>query len=497
MLIATLAMSCASVVRADFFEINRIKYHDTLTKDGVGVWSIIKPADKDQKIRRKNAVFVPCLEVRVEVEKQTNTAGLIAKAYFFRDDEEKPEVVLFEPSKSGVKDKPKSRFRLPLIMEPEVEYRVFFAIPQALRETFGEYSVLLVFGDRHEIAAKSYPSSSYPPERYTFAEKAIYENPPEVFVDRKEAMNPLTELVVKTRNPNHPQITIFVRPPKGMTDGSQARGMLAWCVLAHQVDGIRRMLQGLDDQSELSGLTTFADKHQFALMAWGSRSIWNPGKNYDEYTKEDFEQLDKSFSLVADAWEDGVQKLHRKYGLPNHNFFLVGQSGAAQWAHRLALRKPEYFHAVQVHIPSSFDKPTPAASRILWCLTTGELESGYERSKRFFMDCRKLDYPIIYKAYMGVGHSGTAASRNMRQKFLEYAAGLIEERQTYEALLADTFGQDRIPDGPWPACYRNPEYVGDIVNQDLFPVADKDMVPPGFRVPLADKRLADAWERQK
>jgi hypothetical protein len=46
---------------------------------------------------------------------------------------------------------------------------------------------------------------------------------------------------------------------------------------------------------------------------------------------------------------------------------------------------------------------------------------------------------------------------------------------------------------PWLGSFRQPAFVGDVVNQEMFPSDQADMVPLGFRTPLPTKEIADAW----
>jgi len=492
------AIVISGVARADFFEIKDIRFHDKPPRDEMGVWDQIRLKEENRAGKDEfDHVFRPCFELEVEVEKTTRKQGLVAKLYLMDGYGSQPVAVLEQPDVARKPGEVKRNYRMPAIFKEGESYSLFFGVPDNLLEQAEDLHVLAVFGDSYSVAAESYPTSASSPSMLEFAEKKIFLNPVKSTLERKEVMDPVSEIVVETDHPRHPQITMMVRAPEGITHGSEAKGMLAWCVLAGRVEEIRRLLQGADDSDEINALKRFADKHQLAILAWGSRRIWNAGKNYDEYTEEGFEELDESFEEVADAWEKGVGKFHQKYGLPRQDFFLVGSSGAAQWAHRLALRKPQFFHAVQIHIPSSFDKPTPEASNILWCLTTGELESGYERSKRFFMDCRELGYPIIYKAYIGLGHSGSPASHNMRRVFLEYAWKQLSLRRQQEAAKEDSIFDSQRPPAPWLESFRNPEFVGDIVNQELYPVEDMEMVPKGFQVALPNQKLANAWERHQ
>lgn len=492
MLFCMVAFFVTPLQAGDFFEIKKIKIEDKEPKDQIGVWREMITKDPETHKNLKEYQFIPSVSVEVMVEKQTQAKGLIAKLYVL-DKTGKTMTIVAQPSAVG-RPGYANYYKMPVLFPAKDRVKLFFALPEKIRESADDYGYLVVFGDKQAVAADVYPSRIGSPTSLDFAEKETYLNRTLNSLDRKEAMDPVVELVVKTKNPRVPQLTLFLRPPVGMTDGSQAKGVLACCTLAGHVEDIRRRMQGLEQEEEMSDMMKFAEKHQLAILAWGSRSIWNPGKNYDEYDKESFEDLEESFDEVADAWEKGVEKLHEKYGIPDRNFMLTGSSGAAQWAHRLALRKPDYFLAVSIHIPSSFDKPTPEANKILWCLTTGELESGYERSKRFYADCVALDYPIVYKAIMGLGHQGHPVATELRFKFFEFAMGLKDERAEYDAIMSDSFRKAEYKvQGPWPKEFREAPYVGDIVNQEMYPAEKEAMVPKGFRVYFPNKELAETW----
>ena len=163
---------------------------------------------------------------------------------------------------------------------------------------------------------------------------------------------------------------------------------------------------------------------------------------------------------------------------------------------RLCLRKPDYFLAVHLHIPSSFDKPPPEAAKVLWCLTTGELEGGYERSKRFLAACQQLGYPIVYKAIVGLGHESSKGATALGFTFFEYAltqrdARAELDRKAQSALHAS----GKAPAGtPWPEAFREPPFVGDIVNQEVFPREKAERIPVPFRIPLPNPAIAKLWE---
>jgi hypothetical protein len=161
------------------------------------------------------------------------------------------------------------------------------------------------------------------------------------------------------------------------------------------------------------------------------------------------------------------------------------------------LRTPDYFLAVHVHIPSSFDKPTAEAARVLWCLTTGENESGYERSLRFLTECRGMGHPILYRAVPGLGHRSHPVTDRLGTLFFDYALGLREERRECDESAAGGIRKGQPPH-PWPVSFREPEFVGDVVNQQTFRAGkDAEWVPEAFRTDIPTKALAEAWKKER
>ncbi len=466
---------------SDFFKIEDIRYLAKPPRDGSGIWIL-----GDRKTKKED-VFVPSLEVRLSAAQSIRTQGLTIKAHFF-DGQRKLVQTLAAPSPARTQAKSRL-YSMPVLLAAEKPDRVFFKLPD---ELIGKkWNAVVVFGDRHEVTALQYPGDSM--FGLVFPEKEFSLKSPAQKVVRKEALDPVVQHVVKTNNPKHPQITLFLRFPNNAKDGSEVDGVLAMCVLADSVEEIRRRLQA-GNAAEYGGLFHFADRHRFAILCWGARTIWRPDASYDELERETNIELDRSFDLVAGAWERGILDLNKKYNLPTRNFLLWGVCASAQWAHRLVLRKPDHFLAAYIHIPSSFDQPTPDAAKVLWLLTTGELDGGYQHGVRWYQDCRAAGYPIIYKPIVGLGHAGSPISDNLGMKFFEYALTLRDQRAELDKTWEE-FKKSAKERQPWVASFRQPEFVGDYLNQEVFPYAKKDLVPAGFRVPLPTKTLADAWNK--
>ena len=466
-----------------FFRIKSIKFYPTQPKKGP--WPYREFETKD---RKRNRVFIPFLEVTVKTKMQISALGLYAKAYFY----DKKGHLIASAVKPYPVDKGEGLSDLPAIFPEAEDVTIYYEVTnEVLKEK--DWRAVIIFGDKNEAVAKVYPRGDI--KSLSFPEQQTVENP--VKVKRENAADPLIEYVVKTGIDEQPQITLFLRRPVGMEDFSEAKGVLALCVLASGVADIKRRLQTADVKDELSGVLRFAEKHKLAILCWGSRSFWNPRANWDEMAKRANKNIDRNFDAVARAWGRGVDKLAEKYGIPKEDFLLWGASGSAQYSARLALRMPKYFLAVRIHIPSSFDEPTIEGNRILWCLSTGEEEGGYERSLKFLEACKKLGYPIIYKAIPGLGHSGHPITEALGLAFFEYALTLRDEKANFLAarkrLNSETAMEwNKNPRQLWPVSFREPKFIGDIYRQTAYPFGN---VPdePGIRIPLPTKKLAEAW----
>jgi hypothetical protein len=486
--------ACFTVRADDFFDLRGIHYYQSPPEEGPAVFNEIDKIDENNhKIRVK--VFVPCIQIRVSVKAQIRASSIIAHAYFYDSN----KTLIGTDDSPAVVDQGDGNYNLPVILSKDKEQGMCFAVPDKVLQQ-PDWFVVVVFGDAKGVDAELYGTQDGQElDDFDYPEKARLEDKAGPDIERKPTMDPLIEHVVQTDNPQQPQITLFLRPPLGMTDASEAKGVLCLSLLAFTLDDVKRQLQGFEAGDDLSGILKFAEEHKLIIICWGSHGLWNPRKNWDDLSPDAAWTTDKAFDQVADAWANGVQYFVKEYGIPDSGYLLWGISGSGQYACRLALRKPEYFLAIHAHIPSSFDKPTPGANKILWCLTTGELEPGYQRSLRFYAQCQALGYPIIYKAIIGLGHAGSPIADNLGAKFFEYALTQKDKRLSYDKALNDPltgFQMSQTDDGipqPWIDSFRKPAFVGDIVNQESVPFEQQNTVPPGYRTPLPTKEIEQAW----
>lgn len=289
------------------------------------------------------------------------------------------------------------------------------------------------------------------------------------------------EHCVKLKARDYPQLTMFLRLP---ADGGKPAGVLCLCTLADSPSEVREQIR-----NGKGPWFRFADERNFAIVGWGSRNLWDPTLNWDELPRDRTKALDACFDIVAAGWDSGIRWFAQRYGIPETGFLMTGSCGAGQFVQRLALRRPERFLALHANIPGSFDVPTRGGKSVLWCLTTGErLAGGYERSLKFFATVRALRYPIVYKAYPGVGHlEGTAWATTLAKACFEFALRECE--------LATRRNGGRFAKPDWEDVFASADEIADIRNQSLFPIDDYAAIPLEFRM-LLPGRLGSIWIRE-
>lgn len=303
------------------------------------------------------------------------------------------------------------------------------------------------------------------------------------------AQQPIVEHEEDTFNKAQPKLHLYFRKPRSAEkEGAKIEGVLAFCTWTKEKNSLVGRLQNKDDF-----LVRYAEEHRLALLTWDTAQAWSTKESADQRSQQENFQDDLGFDKLANAWERGVHVLCHDAGLPENDFLLYGISRGAQWAHRLALRKPEHFLAVHIHINSSYDWPTPAAKNILWLQTTGDREAGYEAAKRFYGRCREMGYPIIFKAGENLGHSDSAQIDALGLRFFEYALGVKARRDAIAANPKGLHGKHTSPNLYELSGLAEAPFYADFINQDVYGAGEKDMVPPSQRVPLPTNALAQAW----
>ena len=282
---------------------------------------------------------------------------------------------------------------------------------------------------------------------------------------------PVVRYRFRTKIQKYPTMTLFLTfPPTNVV-----QGVFCLSLLANRPDDVEWTLRRRVRQSNVGAMLSFAEKNGLAIVAWGApRGLWRPHYNWDGLDRDESKSLDRVFDNVAHAWRVSMDKLSERYGFPRSGYLMAGFSGAAQFAQRLALHTPESFASVAIHVSSSYDYPVESGRNILWCVTTGENENGYERSLEFLVAARKNNYSIVYKAYPGLGHTDSS---------LACALALAVFRHV---LKSDGEGGRRIPTGA---------IVADVINQRIVGKDDMIVVPEPFKIELPTEEIAQVWAK--
>jgi len=293
---------------------------------------------------------------------------------------------------------------------------------------------------------------------------------------------------IKLEGHDLPNIQIYLRIPNGAQDASGVDGVLAFCTWIQEKNNLVQQLTTDPDQPEDKlespsvQMVRFAAKHNLALLTWSTPGKWSVGANSDEISAKDQADIDKEFDLFAAAWDKGISQLCAEYKLPEDKYLLFGMSRGAQWAHRLALRDTKRFLAVNAHVSSSYDMPTPDGKNFLWLITSGELDPGLRASKLFYAQCQKLGYPMLFKAPVGLGHEMRSDVDALRDAFFEYALSLKKAGQNSPINVSGVMS------------LQNAKFIGDYETQKVVAVDKADQVKPECQVYLPTDTLATAWQ---
>jgi hypothetical protein len=472
---------------AAVFTIENIRLHQQMPpgSDGIVVDDPASPSIPKAKI------YIPQIEVDVSISENAASRALVAKAHFYSDagtiiqTQDRPSVAQHFVT-DGIRSS-RQFYAWPAMVPAHARQALFFPLPRDLPAT---WQLVVVFGNANGAVAASLPDGREQmvdyPEKQLVAQTQLA---PDVPLTDGNTPAPLIEQTVASDNPRYPAFTLLLHLPHGITDPPKVSGVLAVCMLANSVGEIRDRLNGIKATGDPNPYFAFAEDHHLAVLAWGARWVWSSYANFDELNEDQIRTWDDNFQQLADAWDRGVNLLVQNHGLPDHDYLMYGLCAGGEWVHRLALHKPDRFLAVQMHISTSYDAPTPEAARLMWLLTTGELDSGYDRARRFYTAARGLHYPIIFKAVEGLGHADSPVADQLGIRFFTYA---LAEKATRDAANASDLTTSQALD--FSDFYASPFY-GDLLNQDMFSASRKGLIPPGFLVPLPNREIAEAWSK--
>ncbi len=287
----------------------------------------------------------------------------------------------------------------------------------------------------------------------------------------------LIDHIVKTGEASQEEIKLVLRLPAGHTpETPTAKGVLAFCTWEQEEASLRKRLQNENDP-----LVKYAVKNGLAILTWNTATLWKTGKSHDQVTRAERRNQDVVFDAVARAWSRGVKQLCAAQGLPQTGFLLYGISRGAHWSCRLALREPERFLAVHIHVANSYDKALGSSVGPLWLVSSGDLDAGRNNSIEFYKLCQSKGFPIVLKIANGLGHSTSPEIERLRDAFFDYArdvAIIAKRTQPAEVMLDDL---------------KNSQLTGDLLTQEVYRGEEAKIVPASQRVPLPHEKFAKVW----
>lgn len=250
--------------------------------------------------RGEKGKFEPFIEIQLKVAMEMSGERTFARAYFF-DKERKPfgRAVGTIPALYGKVEVPSA---LPMYFNANRWIKVRFQIPKEVIESGEHWSSVVVFGD--DLSASACVVASY--RMAEDAKQLRFYNFPEQEVCMKEGgarAGVSTEKLVEIRcNPNlddFKYFTLFFRLPDGVSQGSEAKGVLCLSLVANQLDDVRRSLLDTKARGDIADMIRYADRQKLIVICWASRQLWNPGKNWNDLSAEEAERIDFRMKKTA------------------------------------------------------------------------------------------------------------------------------------------------------------------------------------------------------
>ncbi len=282
---------------------------------------------------------------------------------------------------------------------------------------------------------------------------------------------------------NIDSIAVWVRLPPKIKEGKNVRGVMVFSHWGKNNEWLEHMITKPYGEENVWEIR-LADNTGYAVVAPvipGTQ--YNLDKNYTALAKHEYREYDRNFKRIATAWERAVTRCVKEFGLPEDGWFMSGTSGGAQIGHRLALRYPERFAAVHLHVCSTYEKPRKEAGNILWLITTGERDYGMNHSVKFYQDAQAIGWNVMIKIISTHGHGGLdEKSLKAVETFFQFAEKAREESEQRKNFTHHV--RSLLSDAP---------YYGDFVNNVVFTAGHAHNIPEGNRVPLPSTMMAQAW----
>ncbi|MDR1497092.1 MAG: hypothetical protein LBS59_01570 [Puniceicoccales bacterium] len=428
--------------------------------------------------------FQPAVEAFLYVAADMQVGKSYARAYFY--DVLGKRIAGPVAPRGAYYEKGQPPTALPFYLKHGRGIKVRFPLPFTdFSKKYPGWRGVLVFGDDKDATALLVAED----RKHITGEFATWYNFPENALCQKESVTRLpaqarlTEMKCETHLKDYPQFTLFARLPEGVANAREAKGVLCLSLLANQIAHVRVMLMNREATGDVAEMIRYADAKQLIVICWAVKQFWNTGTNSDELSEKEAKYHDGRFTEIANSWARGVRRLAGIYGFEAKNFMIWGYSNSAQFAGRLALKKPEFFGIVHMHNPAAFGTPTEEAKHVIWSMTMGENDGGIGNAVKFWKKCKALGYRYFYKTVPMLGHGNDRASRQWANLVFEYARSLPVEKKAREQKLKEDF--------------ENAAYYGDWMNQGVVKKEDEEEIPAQLRVALPTPLLVKGWLREK
>lgn len=299
------------------------------------------------------------------------------------------------------------------------------------------------------------------------------------FAQKKTPKEPLPSGIIKetysTRQKGSADLSLYLRYPSSGKD--DIKGVLAICKYSS-----RGLAADLANNTRHFGyLLRFADQYHLATVGFAPPGRgWDRTVNSDMLSTRNANTQDKKLDGLSRDLSRAIERLAKKYQLPEKNWLLYGLCGGAQYAHRVALRQPQHFKAVHVHYGGSYDVPTPGGKSIQWLVTSHADEPAYIAAQKFYRQCREMDYQMILK-----GYTRTSAPEEYDD---EIAYTGLTKLSSLQELSLDFFEHSLIGKND-----PKQSYIADYVNDLVVPANKGAWIPKSQAVLLPSRKLAEAW----
>jgi|GEM_PF-3158999 len=290
------------------------------------------------------------------------------------------------------------------------------------------------------------------------------------------------------------EIIFFIRMPVSWThegakvaklnNAHSVKGVLAICTHHAQERPVKENLLSTT-VDRFASLLNFADENDLAVITWSMFGGFQQGVSGDEMTHAEYKEYEKTFNDRLSEWERGFKRMISLYNLPSDAIIMYGISNGAQMAHRIVLRRPQYFSGIHIHVNSSYDKPTAGAEKVLWLVSTGDDEYGYPAGIRFYQKMLDMKYSVIFKVGANLGHADREDIQALSMEFFKYLLSFVPDARdkNWKAPPVDKF-----------YLMKYPIYIGDYLNHVVYPLENAEKyIEKDHMIALPTRPIAEAW----